>query len=161
MNKIIIVFGVSGCGKSTIGKALSVKTGIPFFDADDFHPVANVKKMESGTPLNDTDRAPWLLELNNLLKVQAQNDGAILACSALKESYRLLLAKDLEFPPKWCLLAGDFDLIWNRMKERSDHYMPASLLQSQFDTLEIPDYGLQFDIAEKVADIVDDILLIG
>jgi len=157
MTKIIILFGVSGCGKSTIGTALSKKTGIPFFDADDFHPAENISKMKSGAPLTDEDRLPWLKALNKKLLQEAKKDGAILACSALKESYRVILNKDLTTTPTWGLLNGSFDFILQRINSREGHFMPTSLLQSQFDTLEIPDYALVLDVQQSVEAIVEEI----
>jgi len=88
---VIILMGVSGCGKTTVGELLAKKLSLPFFDADDFHPVENVKKMQSGMPLNDDDRKPWLDELARQIKKWNRNDGAVLACSALKEKYRQIL----------------------------------------------------------------------
>ena len=158
MNKIIIVFGVSGCGKSTIGKALSEKTGIPFFDADDFHPTSNILKMKAGTPLTDVDRLPWLQALNKKMLLEAKAGGAILACYALKESYREILSKDLSVKPTWALLNGSLDFILNRINSREGHFMPTSLLQSQFDTLEIPDYALSLDVRKSVEELVADTL---
>jgi len=158
MNKIIILFGVSGCGKSTIGVALSKKTSIPFFDADDFHPTANILKMKEGTPLTDVDRLPWLEALNKKMLVEAKAEGAILACSALKESYREILSKDLPITPIWGLLNGSFDFILNRINSREGHFMPSSLLQSQFDTLAIPDYALILDVRKGVEELVEDVI---
>ena len=91
---IWIIIGVAGSGKTTIGKLLAARLGIPFLDADDFHPQSNVTKMQSGIPLNDTDRQPWLETLADLLAQQAEGKGAVLACSALKESYRKTLSQN-------------------------------------------------------------------
>ena len=93
---IIQVIGVSGCGKSTIARKLSESLGIPYYDADDFHPKANIDKMSTGQPLDDADRAPWLAILSNNLQQWEKEGGAILACSALKEKYRQVLSKNLE-----------------------------------------------------------------
>lgn len=158
MSTIFIIMGVSGAGKSTIGKALSTACNVPFFDADDFHPQANVDKMSSGQALNDDDRWPWLQKLAEHLKQQEIRDGAILACSALKQSYRELLEYDLDMPPHWVYLDGSPELIAQRMAERSGHFMPPELLKSQFDTLEIPEQAIRVSIDQPVSDIVNDIL---
>ena len=134
---VIILMGVSGCGKTTVGKLLSQEVGLPFFDADDFHPPENVQKMESGQPLNDVDRQPWLEILSDEITEWNQSGGAILACSALKEKYREILRKG-EGDVQFVYLKGSRNLIWDRIKKRSGHYMPPELLDSQFDVLEEP-----------------------
>lgn len=139
--------GVSGSGKSTIGELLAKKLDLPFFDADDFHPIENVAKMKAGNPLNDEDRAPWLDNLNQLAKKELAKKGAIITCSALKQKYRISLENGLQSSPEWIFLNGDFELILKRMNQREGHYMPASLLQSQFDALEIPANAFEVDIA--------------
>lgn len=151
MVQIVILMGVSGCGKTSVGEALSKLKAVPFFDADDFHPYENKEKMKSGIPLNDQDRIPWLKTLNTLCKKHAKT-GMILACSSLKESYREELSKDLEID--WVYLKGSFELIQSRMQKRKGHYMPAALLQSQFDTLEEPTDALVVDIDQSVESIV-------
>lgn len=143
--------GVSGCGKTTIGQKLASELNISFFDADDFHPESNVQKMSNGIALNDEDRLPWLLSLNKLLQEQ-QNNGAILACSALKESYRNILSKDIDV--EWVYLNADFDLIKKRMLNRSEHYMPVELLYSQFETLEEPEYGIHINVILPPKEII-------
>jgi len=139
--------GVSGCGKSTIGKLLAQELNIPFFDGDDFHPKDNIKKMSSGQPLNDADRQGWLETLNDLAKKQLTKNSCVLVCSALKQKYRDTLSLDLEAQTKWVYLSGDFNQIYNRVNIRPDHFMPSELLQSQFDTLEEPKDALKIDIA--------------
>jgi len=129
--------GVSGSGKTTIGRLLSYKTGIPFFDGDDFHAAANKEKMKLGIPLTDEDRMGWLQQLHALAEKESAGKGAIIACSALKEKYRQLLSSHLH-KPVWVFLTGSFELIQQRLKNRAGHFMPAALLQSQFDALEIP-----------------------
>ena len=138
----IIVMGVSGSGKSTVGKKLAASLDLPFYDADDFHPIANVEKMDAGIPLTDADRIPWLQELGNQLTKWPK---AVLACSALKESYRQLLgAKNPDL--KWVYLEGSKETILNRMKMRKNHFMKPEMLDSQIATLEPPAYGLKVSI---------------
>lgn len=155
---IMYIMGVAGSGKSTIGHKLSVATGIPFFDADDFHPPANKEKMKAGQPLDDNDRKDWLIKINELAKEHSQQKGAIIACSALKEKYRTVLSGAIKTPVHWILLQGDFGLIQERMGTRKDHFMPLSLLQSQFDTLEIPVNAIEINIKNNRGEIVDDII---
>jgi carbohydrate kinase (thermoresistant glucokinase family) len=155
---VVYIMGVAGSGKSTIGRQLSVATGIPFFDGDDFHPPANKEKMKAGQPLNDDDRKGWLKRINELAKEHSQKKGAIIACSALKEKYRIVLARGIKSPVHWILLEGNFGLIKERMKSREDHFMPASLLQSQFDTLEPPGNAIVMDINKTPEQIVTGIL---
>jgi 6-phosphogluconate dehydrogenase len=155
---IFIIMGVSGSGKTTVGLLLSRQTGIPFFDGDDFHSPANKDKMRAGTPLTDEDRLTWLEALHTLMVAQSKVRGAIIACSALKERYRAILALNLSDVIQWIVLRGGYELIHDRMMLRKDHYMPAGLLKSQFEAMEYPDYGLSFDIHETPENIVDKIL---
>ena len=150
---IIQIIGVSGCGKSTIARKLSENLGIPYFDADDFHPKANIDKMSSGKPLNDADRAPWLAILSNNLKQWEKEGGAILACSALKERYRKVLSEGLD-TCTWIFLEGSYELILERMQKRKGHYMGEKMLRSQFKALEVPDYGIHIDIQMSPEEIV-------
>jgi gluconokinase len=146
---ILVVMGVSGCGKSTVGQALAAAVGWPFFDADDFHPPANVAKMAAGLPLDDTDRWPWLDRIAGELRAVLDRGGhAVLACSALREAYRerLRRAGDVRFVH----LAGDQATIAARIAQRSHKYMPPSLLPSQFATLEPPADALVVDLREPV-----------
>lgn len=154
---IYIVLGVSGCGKSSVGKLLAQRFSLPFFDADDFHSESNKQKMASGTPLTDEDRGPWLLELSSLLAREEQNEGAVLACSGLKQSYRELLASKLSGRAEFIYLQGSFNTILNRMKKRSNHFMDPSLLQSQFETLEEPNDAITIDIELSLDRIVESI----
>ena len=142
--------GVSGCGKSTVGQALATAVGWPFFDADDFHPPANVAKMAAGLPLEDADRWPWLDRIGDELRaVLARGGHAVLACSALREAYRARLrrAGDVRF----VYLKGDAATIAARLSGRQHKYMPPSLLPSQFATLEPPTDALAVDLREPVA----------
>ncbi len=155
---LIIVMGVSGSGKSTVGNLLAGTLNSEFFDADDFHPQENVKKLASGKPLNDADRAGWLERLNEVL-LSSRQTGAVMACSALKERYRDILARGIgKENVVWVYLKGSYDQILERMKARDSHFMPSSLLRSQFDTLEIPDYAIAVNIGESPDDIVAEIL---
>ena len=154
---IIYVMGVSGCGKTTIGKKLSQRVHVPFFDGDDFHIEANKEKMKSGHPLTDQDRTEWLYRLNKLAKEQAKKQGAIIACSALKEEYRIVLSDGISVPIYWIFLQGSYDLIKKRMERRKGHYMAASMLRSQFDSLEIPKYAITIDISKSPDDMVTQI----
>lgn len=162
MNKshyqVIFIIGVSGAGKTTIGSAVAARLGIPFFDADDFHPAVNKKKMAAGIPLNDEDRLGWLRSLNLLAKKEVQHHSVVIACSALKESYRQLLMADIEDHCRWFALEGSFDQIRDRMKSRKGHYMPTTLLQSQFDLLEIPSYAVGINVQQSPEEIVNLIL---
>ena len=145
---IIVLMGVSGCGKTAVGEILSRGLGWPFFDADDYHPQANVEKMRSGHPLTDADRWPWLDCLNELMRgAHAQGKSAVLACSALKQSYRDRIARGIQ-DMRWVHLKGTFELIQSRLAARKHRYMPGSLLKSQFDTLEAPTDALTVDISD-------------
>lgn len=148
---LIVIMGVSGCGKTSVGTALAEMMSLPFFDADDYHPAANKKKMQAGIPLEDSDRIPWLEGLNSLCKSNSKT-GMVLACSALKQSYRDLLSKDIQI--EWVYLKGSFDLISQRLAVRRHHYMPTSLLQSQFDTLEEPMHVIEISIDQPVKSII-------
>ena len=141
----IIVMGVSGCGKSTLGQALADCLGWGFIEGDTHHPAANVAKMRAGIPLNDADRAPWLDELSKML---ANTPQQVLSCSSLKARYRQVLAGAA---PENCLFAyiqGSYEDISARLNQavkgdRAGHYMPNSLLQSQFDALEAPQHNIE------------------
>jgi len=142
---VFYVMGVSGCGKSTIGKMLAEGLGIPYFDGDDYHPANNIAKMKAGNPLNDNDRYGWLLRLNVLAREQ-ESGGAVIACSALKESYRDILSSHLNENCHWIYLEGTFETILQRLQYRKGHFMPESLLKSQFDILEIPTNAITVSI---------------
>jgi 6-phosphogluconate dehydrogenase/gluconokinase len=155
---LLIVSGVSGAGKTTVGKLLAERLAIPFFDADDFHPPSNVEKMANGIPLTDADRLPWLETLAGMLDEWEQRGGAVLACSALKESYRAALASRCRGPVAWVILLGPEDVLAQRLASRKGHYFDRGLLRTQLETLEIPGYGWQIDIERPVQDILKEIL---
>ena len=150
--------GVSGCGKTTIGQTLSKRLKLPFYDADDFHPVSNIEKMASGNPLNDHDRWPWLDNLGNKIKEWKKNGGVILACSALKESYRERIATVPKESIHFIFLSGSFNLIKERILSRKNHFFDDNLLQSQFDTLEIPKDAFQVSIERSPDQIANQII---
>jgi carbohydrate kinase (thermoresistant glucokinase family) len=158
-NSIIYIMGISGCGKTTIGKLLSQKIAIPFFDGDHFHSAANIEKMKTGLPLNDEDRSGWLQKINELAFAQQQLKGAIIACSALKEKYRIVLNSGIT-KPVWIFLQGSYQIIFQRLQNRQGHYMPPALLQSQFDNLEIPANAFVISIDNEPATIVELIIIL-
>jgi len=150
--------GVSGCGKSTVGELLAQKLSIPFYDADDFHPANNIAKMAVGTPLTDDDRKPWLVLLADQIHLWQNQSGAVLACSALKQSYRDILISRSPDSVRFVYLKGDQELLASRLAERSSHFMPSSLLKSQLDTLEFPVNALTVDIKHPLEAIISAIL---
>jgi gluconokinase len=150
---IVVVMGVSGCGKSTVGALLAQRLGAEFLDADEFHPPENVAKMASGMPLGDADRRPWLERLNAELR---KRQHAVLACSALKESYRGALAEGIDC--RFVHLRGSIELIRSRMTQRQHRYMPASLLESQFAALEAPARAIEVDIAQPPERCVETVI---
>ena len=148
--------GVSGCGKTTLGKALATSLGLPFLEGDAFHSIANIDKMKSRIPLNDRDRAPWLLELNKQL-IKTKDRGAVLACSALKESYRDILSKNIATDGLlWVYLDCSLETLKHRLENRS-HFMPLSLLESQLDTLEIPEKRIHLDATSELNELIQQI----
>ncbi len=154
---VVLLMGVAGSGKTTIGLQLAAELGWSFRDADDFHPPENVAKMSSGMPLTDRDRAPWLSAIRaHIEAVLARGESAVVTCSALKEAYRAAA-----IPPggrvKLVHLAGDFHLILQRMNARQGHFMKPEMLQSQFATLEAPAQALTVDIARTPGEIVREI----
>ena len=137
----VVVMGISGSGKTTIATALAERLGWTFAEADEFHPAANIAKMSAGTPLTDDDRWPWLEAMRDWMGGEARaGRSTVVTCSALKRSYRDLL-DSAEGDVRFVHLSGDTELILERMKTRSGHFMPASLLPSQISTLEPLDDG--------------------
>ena len=155
--KIYFIMGVSGCGKSTIGSLLANELKIPFYDGDDYHSKTNVNKMASGQPLTDEDRMGWLLKLNELAHSKRE-EGAIIGCSALKESYRKILDANLHDNARWIYLSGSFEEVLDRLQQRKGHFMPAELLKSQFETLEVPQKAIKVSINMSPEEIANQIL---
>jgi gluconokinase len=159
--KVLVIMGVSGSGKSTIAALLAEKLGWPFRDADEFHPPANVEKMKSGVPLTDADRWPWLEAIAAWIdEERARGTHAIVTCSALKRAYRRIIIGDRP-DVRLVFLKGDMALITERLAKRHGHFMPPSLLQSQFDALEEPgpdENPVIVSIAPAPAEVVRQIL---
>ncbi|GLR15686.1 gluconokinase [Portibacter lacus] len=153
-NKLIIVMGVSGSGKSTIAKGIAKSLDLPFYDADDFHPKENIAKMESGEPLNDIDRKPWLEKINAFSADIVKSTALVFACSALKESYREILSRNINVV--FVYLKGSPKLIHDRMNAREDHFMPLNLLDSQFKDLEEPLHAITIDIDQSKEAIINE-----
>ena len=152
---LIIVMGVSGSGKSTIGLLLAQRLRLPFVDADDYHSKENVRKMTEGNALTDVDRLKWLQKLNKLLKEASKQKGIVMACSALKEDYRIALQQDLSQKIKWIFLHGTNSLLSQRIMDRKDHFMPAGLLESQLAILEKPGYGIHVNVEKSPDEIIN------
>ena len=150
--------GVSGCGKSTVGGQLARQLRWEFRDGDDFHSAANVAKMQSGTPLHDADRWPWLQAIRRYMdETEAAGHSAVIACSALREVYREVLGRTLPWV-KFVHLTGARELLAERMRARPGHYMPPALLDSQLATLEIPLDAVTVDIAQPPQALVAEII---
>lgn len=150
---VVILTGVTGSGKTTVGRLLAGELGRKFYDADDLHPAANVEKMRRGEPLDDADRAPWLAAVRAIIeKALAGGENAVIACSALKESYRAML----QVSPKvvFVYLKIDPALAKERLTRRTGHFMNPSLVQSQFDALEESATALEVDASAPPAEII-------
>lgn len=165
---LLVVMGVSGSGKSTVGAALAQRLGVPFADADDFHPPANIAKMSAGVPLDDDDRHPWLEAIGAWLAAHAQpsgspegtTEGGVISCSALRRAYRDQLRSHAQ-SVRFVHLDGSRAVIARRQASRPGHFMPAALLDSQFATLEAleaDEPGLVIDVDQAVDDIVEEYL---
>lgn len=155
---ICIVMGVSGSGKTTIGRMLALSLNLPFYDADDFHSPASISKLQKGIALTDLDRKDWLERLSTNIHEWEKEGGAVLACSALKETYRLTLQSIPLAKLRWIFLEGDKSLIQLRLKARSGHFMHPDLLQSQLEELERPAYGIRVNISLTPEELVHQIL---
>ena len=159
---VYIIMGVSGCGKSTIGRMLAKKLSIKYYDADDYHSERNIDKMRKYIPLDDEDRIPWLLDLALHIAQWNMGLGAVLACSALKEKYRRILSQDGKEKVAFIYLEGNKNIILERAKRRNEHFFPYELLESQFKALEVPLNGIIVQIAKTpeviCAEIIDKLL---
>ena len=148
----IVVMGVSGCGKSTVGEMLAARLGVGYKDGDELHPQANIDKMASGQPLDDDDRAWWLVQVGRWLR---DRESGVIACSSLKRSYRDLIRTKCP-GTVFVHLHGDYDLLLSRVQSRKDHFMPSTLLDSQFATLEplgADEVARVFDIAHSAPEL--------
>lgn len=155
---IVVLMGVSGSGKTTIGRELAGELGWTFVDADDLHPAANVEKMHGGEPLTDEDRLPWLAALRSRLEDAAgRGENIVLACSALKHDYREYLQHEEPYRIHYVYLRGTEELIRRRLAARKGHFMNPNLLHSQFETLEAPEHAVEVDIAPSPQEITTDI----
>jgi gluconokinase len=153
---IIVITGVTGSGKTTIGKLLATELHWKFYEGDDFHPLLNIEKLRRGEPLDDRDRLPWLTAIRDTIRSAIdRGENAVIACSALKESYRRML----RISPDVILvhLEANRELVEKRLKHRTGHFMNPALLRSQFETLEEPEAALQIDAGLAPGEIVDDI----
>lgn len=158
-HKVYIITGVSGSGKTTTGRLLAELLQCPFYDGDDFHPQTNIAKMSQGIPLDDADRLPWLKDINACIAKVLLESPLVVACSALRESYRNLLTKNIaQNQVFWIHLSGSFDVIYSRMKQRTAHFMTAEMLQSQFETYETPEYGVFVHVDDTTDNIMNQIV---
>lgn len=154
---ICLVMGVTGSGKSTVGRMLAERLGWVYLEADDFHSASNKEKMHKGIPLTEADRLPWLEAMHQELEAQnAKGKNVVLACSALREEYRRILMADLDV--KLIYLRGSRELIAERLRQRTNHFAGESILDDQFAVLEEPRDAMIVDITEDPAQIVEEIL---
>ncbi|HLU76526.1 MAG TPA: gluconokinase [Burkholderiales bacterium] len=152
---VVIVMGVSGAGKTTVGKLLAHRLGAHFLDADDFHPEENVEKMRGGSPLAESDRAPWLAQLNKeLRKHHLRGERVVLACSALRRSHREQLLEGLP-AAQVVYLRGSRALLASRLAQRKGHFMPPALLDTQFEALEEPRNAVTVDVSGTPEGVVE------
>ena len=150
--------GVSGCGKSTVGKLLGEKLSLPFYDADDYHFPENIKKMENGIPLTDEDRKPWLTLLADNIKLWETSGGAVLACSSLKQIYRDQLLSTTTGVVKFIYLKGNKAILHSRLTNRGSHFMPEKLLDSQLQILDPPAEAITILIDNSLDEMMSKIL---
>ena len=155
---IIVIMGVSGSGKTTVGLELAAALRWGFSDADEFHSPANVEKMRSGIPLTDQDREPWLRSIRDAIeRWKRYEPGHVLACSALKKHYREILGRN-DPDVRFVYLHGGFELISERLKSRKSHFFNPALLRSQFEALEDPEDALVVDVSKEPQEIVSQIV---
>ncbi|HHT9106765.1 MAG TPA: gluconokinase [Candidatus Wujingus californicus] len=155
---VYIIMGVSGCGKTTIGRMLAKRLAIKFYDADDFHAQNNINKMKNLISLDDDDRNPWLLDIAMHIAQWNRDEGAVLACSALKEKYRQILSGDGKEKVAFIYLESNKNIILERMKGRKEHFFPLGLLESQFNALEAPLNAIKVRIDKTPEDICKEII---
>lgn len=155
---VYIIMGVSGSGKTTIGKKLAERLAINFYDADDYHSERNINKMKSGIPLDNKDRRPWLQNMASQIALWNKGEGAVLACSALLEKYRKILSSNGKEKVTFIYLKGDKNLIIERMKDRKGHFFPLELLESQFNILETPSNAVIVTIDKRPEEICKEII---
>lgn len=154
---LIVIMGVCGSGKSTIGRGVAERLNLPFFEGDDYHSERNIQKMSEGIPLNDRDRRPWLKSINDLLRDSESKYGAVFTCSALKQSYRDLLEASVE-KINWVFLHGSERTLRKRMLGREGHFMKTNLLESQLSILEEPSNAIKMDILRDPNTIINNII---
>jgi carbohydrate kinase (thermoresistant glucokinase family) len=154
---VYVIFGVSSSGKTTIGKKISIKLGIPFYDADDFHSNTNIEKMSTGVPLDDHDRLDWLQKVLLKINESNKNNGAIFACSALKEKYREILSGSYKYEVKFIFLKIDKSEAAKRLKIRENHFFPIELLDNQFEILENPSNAIKVNASNDIDLVCEEI----
>jgi carbohydrate kinase (thermoresistant glucokinase family) len=155
---VIVIMGVSGCGKTTVGRRVAEKLHAPFLDADDLHSQANIIKMKNGLPLTDDDRGPWLKKVSEKMVQLEGQGGGVVACSALKERYRRVLLSDASFQVFLVYLKGTRDILYRRITQRKNHFMHPDLLNSQLKTLQEPRNALILSIELSPEIICDRII---
>lgn len=155
---VYVIIGVSGCGKTTIGKMLATRLGIKFYDADDYHSQDNINKMKNFIPLGDEDRVPWLSDLARNITQWNRGKGAVLACSALKEKYRQILSRAGRENVVFIYLEGDSNIILDRIKVRKEHFFPLELLESQLKALEAPQNAITAQIYKAPEEICSELI---
>ena len=154
---VYVIFGVSSSGKTTIGKKISIKLGIPFYDADDFHSNTNIEKMSTGVPLDDHDRLDWLQKVLLKINESNKNNGAIFACSALKEKYREILSGSYKNEVEFIFLKIDKSEAEKRLKIRENHFFPIELLDNQFEILENPSNAIKVNASNDIDLVCEEI----